>query len=322
MNEMIKTLSFVGVAALALVVGVWTHRPPADEDESRSFVGEPLFKDFKDPRDAKSLEIIEYDEDTAEIQNFKVAQVKGVWVIPSHEDYPADASQQLGEAAASVIEAKTVNIESDDPETHETYGVVDPDPKKLTAGATGVGKLVTMENKAGKKLAQLIIGKQADKAKPDLRYVRKPNQTRVYVASIKTDKLSTRFEDWIEKDLLKLNAWDIEQVAIADYSVDELRRAIEPRYNMLLGFDKKDSKWNMMEFDVFREGTYEPETLAADEELNAQKLNELKTALDELKIVDVRKKPAGLGANLRAGEELSNNPEVKTSLEQRGFFLA
>ncbi len=322
MNEMIKTLSFVGVAALALVVGVWTHRPPADEDESRSFVGEPLFKDFKDPRDAKTLEIIEYDEDTAEIQNFKVAQVKGVWVIPSHEDYPADASQQLGEAAASVIEAKTVNIESDDPETHETYGVVDPDPKKLTAGATGVGKLVTMENKAGKKLAQLIIGKQADKAKPDLRYVRKPNQNRVYVASIKTDKLSTRFEDWIEKDLLKLNAWDIEQVAIADYSVDELRRAIEPRYNMLLGFDKKDSKWNMMEFDVFREGQYEPEKLADNEELNAQKLNELKTALDDLKIIDVRKKPAGLGANLRAGEELSNNPEVKASLEQRGFFLA
>ena len=25
----------------------------------------------------------------------------------------------------------------------------------------------------------------------------------------KTDKLSTKFEDWIEKDFLKLNSWDI-----------------------------------------------------------------------------------------------------------------
>lgn len=327
MNEMIKTLSFVGVAALALVVGVWTHRPPADEDESRSFVGEPLFKDFKDPRDAKSLEIVEYDEDTAELQNFKVAQVKGVWVIPSHEDYPADASQQLGEAAASIIEAKTVNIESDDPETHETYGVVDPDPKKLTVGASGVGKLVTMENKAGKKLAQLIIGKQADKAKPDLRYVRKPNQNRVYVASIKTDKLSTKFEDWIEKDLLKLNAWDVQEVAIKDYSiVEELggRASLSPRANMQLVFDSKESKWKVLDLEVFKEEPegFQSEPLADDEELNTQKLNELKTALDDLKIIDVRRKPAGLSADLRAGESLLDNEEAMESLIQRGFRVA
>ena len=34
--------------------------------------------------------------------------------------------------------------------------------------------------------------------------------------------------------------------------------------------------------------------LADDEELNAETLNALKTALDELKIVDVKRKPPGL----------------------------
>lgn len=327
MNEIVKTLGFVGVAVVALGLGVWTHLPAADEDESRSFVGEPLFTEFKDPRDAKSLEIVEYDEDTAEIKTFKVAQVKGVWIIPSHEDYPADASQQLGEAAASVIDARTLNIESDDPESHETYGVVDPDPKTLSVGTTGVGKRVTMENKGGKKLAQLIVGKQADKAKPDLRYVRKPNQNRVYVASLKTDKLSTRFEDWIEKDLLKLNAWDVEEVAIRDYSILERlggRPSLKERAKMELGFDTKESKWKVIDLELYNESEekFEPNSLTDEEELNTQKLNELKTALDDLKIIDVRRKPAGLSADLRAGELLLDNEEAMRSLFQTGFHVA
>lgn len=324
MNEISKTLGFVGVAVVALAVGVWMHRPAPEDTETLDVVNAPLFKNFKDPRDAKSLEIVDYDEDTAEIKAFKVAQVKGLWVIPSHEDYPADAADQLADAAASVIEARTLNLVSDDPKSHETYGVVDPDPKKLTVGSSGVGSLVTMESGAGKKLAQLIIGKAVDKAKPDLRYVRRPNQDQVYVASIKTDKLSTKFEDWIEKDLLKLNAWDVAEVTIDDYSIEEvglLDAKLHPRGKMELGFDSKDSKWRVIDLEQFvsRSEGYRSEPLAEDEELNAQKLNELKAALDDLKIVDVRRKPAGLTADLRAGEKLLENEEALQSLLVRGF---
>lgn len=324
MNEISKTLGFVGVAVVALAVGVWMHRPAPEDTEALEVVNAPLFKNFKEPRDAKSLEIVDYDEDTAEIKAFKVAQVKGLWVIPSHEDYPADAADQLADAAASVIEARTLNLVSDDPKSHETYGVVDPDPKKLTVGSSGVGSLVTMESGAGKKLAQLIIGKAVDKAKPDLRYVRRPNQDQVYVASIKTDKLSTKFEDWIEKDLLKLNAWDVEEVTIDDYSIEEvglLDAKLHPRSRMELGFDSKDSKWRVIDLEQFvsRKEGYRSEPLAEDEELNSQKLNDLKTALDDLKIVDVRRKPAGLTADLRAGEKLLENEEALQSLLVRGF---
>ena len=44
--------------------------------------------------------------------------------------------------------------------------------------------------------------------------------TVVYVIEIDPTKLSTNFEDWIEKDLLKLNAWDLQQVEIKDYSAE------------------------------------------------------------------------------------------------------
>jgi hypothetical protein len=322
MNEVAKTVAFAVAAVVALGLGIWSHvGPSTTATTQQQIVGQSLFGELK-PEAAKSLEIIEYDSDTATLKPFKVAQENGLWRIPSHDNYPADASLQLGEAAAALVACEIINIESDEPSTHVTYGVVDPDPKSLTAGVTGVGKRVTMEDGSGKKLAQVIIGKGI-KDKPDLHYVRLPGQDRVYVVKLKTDKFSTKFEDWIEKDLLKLNAWDVERVAFNDYSIDELQGIINPRSKIQLEYDIKDSKWKLDEIEVFNRANrdFEPEPLADDEELNSQKLNDLKSALDELKIVDVRRKPEGLAADLRAGEGLAKNQEVKTSLMQRGFHL-
>ena len=320
MNESIKTLIFVAVAAVAMGVGgtVNWYRPSVQDDESLG-TG-PLFADFTDPASAKAMEIIEFDQDTATVHPFKVSQVKGRWAIPSHDDYPADAARQLAEAAANMIDAKKLSVASTEESSYEEFGVIDPDPKKLSSGATGVGKRVTIQDKSNKPLADLIIGKAVED-KPGLHYVRIPGQTPVYVAAVKTDKFSTKFEDWIEKDLLKLNAFDVKQVGINDYSVDILRGAIIPRSQVSLGFDSKDSKWNLIELAEFKDGDFEPVKLSDQEELDSQKLNDMKTALDELKIVDVRRKPEGLAANLEGGEELAANQESIRSLQTRGFYL-
>ena len=66
---------------------------------------------------------------------------------------------------------------SDSPNDHETYGVVDPDAGKMEAGASGVGKRVTLEDKSGNELAQFIIGKK-DPDRPELHFVRVPGQDR------------------------------------------------------------------------------------------------------------------------------------------------
>lgn len=321
MNENIKTLIFVAVAAVAMGVGgtVNWYRPSVQDDESLG-TG-PLFAEFTDPASAKAMEIIEFDQDTATVHPFKVSQVKGRWAIPSHDDYPADAARQLAEASANMIDAKKLSVASTEEASYEEFGVIDPDPKKLGSGATGVGKRVTIQDKSNKPLADLIIGKGIED-KPGLHYVRIPGQTPVYVAAIKTDKFSTKFEDWIEKDLLKLNAFDVKQVGINDYSVDILRGAIIPRSQISLGFDSKDSKWNLIELAEFKDGEFEPVKLSDQEELDSQKLNDMKTSLDDLKIVDVRRKPEGLAGDLEAGEELAANQESIRSLQTRGFYLA
>ena len=53
--------------------------------------------------------------------------------------------------------------------------------------------------------------------------------------------------------------------------------------------------------------------------MNAETLNALKTALDDLKIVDVKRKPHGLSENLKAGEDFMNNREALQDLMSKGF---
>jgi len=61
-------------------------------------------------------------------------------------------------------------------------------------------------------------------------------------------------------------------------------------------------------------------TLAEGEELNAEKLNAMKTALDDLQIIDVERKPSGLSEDLKASDEFVKNNEAFLSLQQRGFL--
>ena len=42
--------------------------------------------------------------------------------------------------------------------------------------------------------------------------MRRPGQSRVYLAKIDPTNLPVRFENWIEKDLLQLNSWDVKQM--------------------------------------------------------------------------------------------------------------
>jgi len=319
MNENRKTITFVAVAVVAALIA-WIGRPSLrGSGVDEGIVGSTLFEKFDDPLQAASLEIIEYDENTATVRPFKVAQVADQWSIPSHDNYPADAKDQLATVAAGMIGLTVLELASDSPGDHALYGVVDPNPRTLKAGDTGVGTRVEMRNRSDEVLLSLIVGKKV----PDrdgLRYVRPTGRDAVFVVAMKADKISTKFEDWIEKDLLKLQTWDVRKVRIHDYSVDVLAGVQTPRSDMTLAYDDRESKWKLERDEVFRGGKYVERPLGDDEELNATKLNDMKYALDDLKIVDVARKPEGLSANLRDLGELKKDAESLQSLANCGFY--
>ena len=110
-----------------------------------------------------------------------------------------------------MIDLTKDTIRSDLVEDHEKLGVLDPLDPKITA-VKGLGKRVTLKDAADKVLADFIIGKEV-KDHPDQRYVRVPGQKRTYGVNVKVD-LSTRFADWIETNLLKLDASRVRKVVI------------------------------------------------------------------------------------------------------------
>ncbi len=321
MNENKKTAIFVG-AAVVLVALAFISRPASLSDiKPADLVGQKLFADF-DPLAANSLEILEYDQSTATLRPFEVAQAKGRWSIPSHDEYPADAKDQVAQAATAFVGLKILEVVSEDQGDYSVYGVVDPGEKGLTAGATGVGMRVTMKDKASKDLVAIVIGKQVPD-KTNLRYVRKVGDSHVCTVELSTDKLTTKFEDWIEKDLLQLNAWDIKQIEIRDYSVDELNARVQFRGQMSLEYnDTGDPKWKLAKDETFTGSKWTPRKLGDEEELNTSKLDDMKFALDDLKIVDVQPKPKGLSADLKTDKDFASNREALQSLGQRGFHVA
>ena len=154
--------------------------------------------------------------------------------------------------------------------------------------------------------------------------MRRAERDQIYTVKVKTDKFSTKFEDWIEKDLLKLNAFDIRQVGLNDYStadnltVDGVSLMVKKRSKIELGFDDAKSSWNLIEMTEFDDkGEPVPVTLGEDEELNNEKLNALKTALDDLKIVDVQRKPKGLSqeseGQRRVGQGQRSGPVARAA---------
>jgi hypothetical protein len=329
MTENVRTLTYIGIALVLLVAAGLVNRKPALEAEN-SLVGKPLFPELKSPSEVAGLEIVTADQDPAR-PKFKVIRDAGGWSLPSHSNYPADATEQVGSAAASLVGLEVLSVETTEPSEHAKYGVLDPE--KASRGAEGVGKLVKMLDRSGNPVASLVIGYEdkgtgANTDSQTLRYVRAQSQDAVCRVLLPDAKFPTNFADWIETDLLKLNAWDITEVILKDYIADLARDrtsgrtviAHQPTSTIELAFSDKDSKWSLRRLLMYENQEPKPVPLADDEELNATKLNELKTALDDLKIVDVKRKPAGISGNLKANKDVFADDEAVESLFSSGFF--
>ena len=292
-----------------------------------------LFPDLADSSKAASLEIVSYDDELSTLHPFKVQQSGGVWVLPDHQNYPADAKDQLAAAATALVDLKLLDVVSRSPGDHETYGVIEPDPEKIKPGMTGVGQLVEIRDASGTKLARLVVGKEdkrrvgGDPSGRSLRFVRKAGQDPVYRVEIDTSKFTSSFDKWIEKDLLKLSPWDVRRLGLEDYSLVAVESngkvgvQLDRKYRVDLAYDDKDSKWSLVRLEAFsKEGDPQEEKLPEGEELAAGKLNDLRNALGDLKIVDVARKPSGLSGELKAEESFTNDREAVTSMQQRGFL--
>ncbi|MHB8862379.1 MAG: DUF4340 domain-containing protein [Pirellulaceae bacterium] len=326
MSESVKTLIFAAVAVVAVLVTVFTY-PKQEDFQPPQLQGKALFADFTDPGAAAKLSIVRFSEDLGQLTEFEVARdpKTGLWSIPSSSNYPADAEAQMRDAATSLIDLQVLGVASDDTKDHHVFGVIEPDKQKLDASQVGVGLLVSFQDAKNRDLASLIIGKRV-KGSEDQNFVRKPSEPTVYVVKIDPSKFPTEFDKWIERDLLKLNTMDVDRITLKDYSIVTTqtltgpRGKLDERFEAQVTWDSNQSKWVLNELVQIRTGQKIRTELLPTEELNSQKHNDLKTALGNVQIVGVLRKPIGLGADLKAGNEIMNDQDGLSSLMNRGFF--
>jgi hypothetical protein len=264
MSETVKTVIFAAVAVVAVLVAVFTY-PKQEEYRPPDLVGKPMFPEFTDPGAATELKISKFTEGLGQLQEFEVVRnaTSGLWTIPSSSNYPADAENQMKDAAGALIDLKVIGVASEDTKDHQVFGVIEPDKQKLDASQEGVGLLVAVKDSKGKELAKLIIGKRV-KGAEEQHFVRKPAQPQVYVVKIDPEKFPTDFEKWIERNLLKINTLDVDRVTLKDYAIvttqtlTGLRGTIDKRFEAQVTWNSDQSKWALDELVQFRGGERKP----------------------------------------------------------------
>lgn len=303
--EMKTTLGFAGTAAALLVLVIATGARPK---EAEVFLqqGKPFYPEFVDPLKATALEVLEFDEVQAVPRHFRVEFAAGKWVIPSHSNYPADAKERLAKTATAVLDLKKDQIASTTDKDHESLGVVDP--LSPSGPPKGRGRRVKFYS-GSTAVADYIFGNDAGEGK---KYVRVPDDKRTYVTKT-PGEISSKFEDWVETDLLELSGTSIRNVTIDKYSFDLTSDGIKDRSVSQLAREDSGKPWTLGE-------------LKPEEEVHADNLTAMTSALDDLKIAGVRPKPA-LIAKMKDLADLKkfNRNQLQAAFQElanRGFYIS
>ncbi|EAQ79776.1 DUF4340 domain-containing protein [Blastopirellula marina] len=323
MNELVKTSIFVGVAAL-FTIGAIISRPVLAPSDPEDEVGQPLFPEFDNPDQAASLSITKYDSELVTLNSLTLEESPTGWVVSSEGGYPADAADQVRNAATALIGLKVIGAFDAMPSQLADFALVKPDAETLNITDSGVGQLVVISNADKKPLAELIIGKQDDK-QPENRYVRIPSRDRVYVVHLEADAFPIEFEKWIDSDLLELSPFDVTQMTFRDYNAALLQGGAggaridrADKMEAVVDYNDIDNKWTLSSLKLLQNGRLAPAELGPEQKLNDTALTAARTALDELQLVDVVKKPAGLAENLKVDGQFNN--EGLDTLILNGFL--
>ncbi len=303
MNELKKTTAFGGAAVVLVVLALLTAPRRAVPDAFFD-VGETFFPEFTDPDTATTLEVVRFDEETAAAAIFRVTNRNGLWTIPTHHDYPADGKERLARTAAEVIAITKDDFRSDNVTDHEALGVIDPLDQSVST-LRGRGRRVTFKGASEEVLGDLIIGNPVE-GQPGLNFVRVPDQNRVYAARTNID-ISTRFNDWIETNLLEVERDDVKHIALNEYQIDESTGGVRRRGEFIV--------------DEVEEDIWTANDVPAGMEVDVVQINVLVGAMMGLEIVGVRPKPEGLSGNLRQAFEARTitNADLQT-MQSRGFY--
>jgi|GEM_PF-680069 len=314
MNQRTRTLIMVAVAVITTLLA-WATRPASIVDSRFADVGSPLTPALTDPAQVASMEVIAYSDAAARHRAFKIEFDGQRWIIPSAYNYPADAVSKIAEAASVFVGPTREAVVTDRRIDHARLGLVDPTDE--SGDPTGRGVRVTIRDAKGQTLADLIIGHtpEGEPAGSGQRFVRLASSDRAYRTSFHTPletALSVNLTDWIDTDLLHVDADEITRVELDASSVDETRRQrVEGERFIISRDDQTDHKSGAWRLEPALTPVDQP---AADAFV---------AAIAGLQLVGVEAMPRKI-ARLLDGSELNAALDANDliRMQRAGFFLS
>lgn len=318
MSSWVVTFTMVAIAAAMVGLTVlieMSQKTPKIEEFGR--VGEEFFPEFVDPTLARELKVLAVDAARIEKVEFEVKQQEnGLWVIPTHYNYPVDAEERLARTASAIVGLTRGAMVTRWATDHSRYGVIDPETAE--ASDEGIGNRITLVDDKGQPVVDLIVGKSVEaeaSAQPPSGseyYVRRPDEDEVYIADLNID-LSTRFSDWINTDLLELQPSDLIGLTVNNYRIDEEAQRIIQADVSELKQDLETSNWVL-------EGLNDPSA-----QVSQARVMTAVEALTNLKIVGVRPKVPGLRPDMSLDPRVIQSQEdfnrIRQDLGLRGLVL-
>lgn len=270
---------------------------------------ELLFPDFREPQSAASLEIV-HEDPSSGLRRLALVRGPGGWTIASHGDFPVENAAGFANAIAELIDLPVLDLVDDQDRYHELYGVEDPERTRQRDGA---GLRVTVNDDGGRQLLSLIVGKQVP-WREQLRYVRRADEDRVFVADINIENFGARLSDWADTDVFPMEtALDISAVGVRSYRLERQQDSstscrFVPQEEFTLEFDRATWSWKLRELKGVRNERLAAEKLAAGERLDNSRLSNLRAALEDLRFVEVQRMAVSIPDAVQLGKLEQANP--------------
>ena len=292
MNELYKTLTFVAVALL-LTGAAFVSTRDRDRGRTRSSTTRAS-RSSPTSRTrwlAPTWKSSSFEPSTATATRFRVMFKDKKWVIPSHYDYPADAKDRLSKTAA----ARHGPDQGHDPlrQRRGPGGDGRDRPARrqghdASRGGASGSRSATPPRRSSPTSSSATRSRDTErKDGGGQHYVRVPGQKRTYGVNVKAE-LSTRFADWIETNLLKVES----QPRSARSSSTTTRSRKTPTARPTDAPARREGRRSRGRTASARGRWTRP--ARGTKSWSEDKLRTLTDALGDLKIVGVRPKPPGL----------------------------
>jgi len=324
MNGAFRTTALMGILAAAMIAGALYYYPKTAEIVVDAKVNQNLFETYE-TNDVRSISITQFSNDSNRIEQFRLRRKGERWVIPNVGDFPATRIARIGEVAKSLLDRKVLSLATEDEQGHVEYGVIDPTESANSPNRSSLGMRIDLLDRNKGDIANLIIGKAVPGSNDGVPryYVRVPGQPAVYELEVPKQIFKTRFQDWVDPNLLELPPPGSTEVAISKVNVDQYRLdpetiASADRKSMYrCEFEIEQMNVKKLLFELSKDGEFEEQKLTPPQQ---QEVASTLMSIGNIRYINVVGKPKATAKMLRS-PATADDTEAFKQLEQFGLRM-